>query len=290
MLAASTAGNRRIGIAMICGTAVCFSLLDVTGKWLVVALPVLQVVWLRFFTHSLLGLAVLLPRYGRRLFVVQHPRLQMLRGSLMAVMTGFNFWALQYLQLDVTGAIQFSVPILVALASAKWLGERLDWRRWLAILAGFAGVLLIVRPGSQAFHPVILLSIANAFLYAGFNMLTRRLAAIDLPAATQLLSALLATLLLTPFGLAVWQTPQSGLTWVLVLSTGLFGGAGHLLAAQAHRYASAAVLGPFMYQQIIYFALGGWLVFGHVPDAAVVAGAAIVVASGMYLLYRELRR
>jgi len=289
LLAAATSRNRRIGIAMICGTAVCYSFLDVTGKWLVLALPVLQVVWLRFLVHALLGVCVLLPVHGVRLFRVHHLRLQLLRGGMLATMTGLNFWALQYLQLDVTGAIQFSVPILVALASAQWLGERLDKRRWLAILTGFGGVLLIVQPGSQAFHPAMLLSIGNALLYAGFNILTRHLAATELPAATQLLSAIIATLLLTPFGIATWQTPQNGLTWVLVLSLGVFGGAGHFLAAQAHRYASAAVLSPFMYQQILYFALGGWLVFGHVPSALVVAGVALIVGSGLYLLLRELR-
>ena len=289
LLAAATSRNRRIGIAMICGTAVCYSFLDVTGKWLVLALPVLQVVWLRFLVHALLGVCVLLPVHGVRLFRVHHLRLQLLRGGMLATMTGLNFWALQYLQLDVTGAIQFSVPIVVALASAQWLGERLDRRRWLAILTGFGGVLLIVQPGSQAFHPAMLLSIGNALLYAGFNILTRHLAATELPAATQLLSAIIATLLLTPFGIATWQTPQNGLTWVLVLSLGVFGGAGHFLAAQAHRYASAAVLSPFMYQQILYFALGGWLVFGHVPSALVAAGVALIVGSGLYLLLRELR-
>ncbi len=290
MLQTDNARNRRLGIAMICVTTLCFAALDSTAKWLIASLPVVQVVWLRFLTHSLLGVALLAPTYGMRLFRVNQPRLQLLRGLMLAVMTGLNFWALLYLQLDVTGAIQFSVPILIAVISAKWLGERLDGRRWIAILAGFGGVLLIVRPGSQAFHPAIILSLFNAAIYAVFNLLTRRLAATELPAATQLLSALVATLVLTPFGLWHWQTPDSVLGWILVLSMGLFGGLGHLMAAMAHRYASAAVLGPFLYQQIIYMAFFGWLVFGHVPDAAVVAGAAVVVASGLYLLYREFRR
>lgn len=290
MLHADSARNRRIGIAMVCVTTLCYASLDTAAKWLVLGLPVVQVVWLRFLTHSLLGLALLAPTYGMRLFRVNQPALQLLRGVLLATMTGFNFWALLYLQLDVTGAIQFSVPILIALISARWLGERLDARRWVAILAGFAGVLLIVRPGSHAFHPAIVLSLANAVLYAAFNLLTRRLAATDLPAATQLLSALVATVLMTPFGIWYWMQPHGALAWVLVLSMGIFGGLGHLMAAQAHRYASAAVLGPFLYQQIIYMTLFGWLVFGHVPDAAVVGGAAIVVASGLYLLYREFRR
>jgi len=275
---------------MVSVTTLCFAVLDGTAKWLVLALPVFQVVWLRFVTHTLLAMLVLTPRYGWALYRPRLVKLQLLRALMQAVMTALNFWALQYLQLDVTGAIQFSVPILIAIISARLLGERLDARHWIAILVGFSGVLLIVRPGSQGFHPAIVLSLINAVLYALFNMLTRRMAATELPATTQLWSAGGAALLLTPFGLLQWTPPQDTLTWVLVLSMGAFGGLGHLMVTQAHRYASAAVLGPFLYQQIIYMTLFGWLVFGHVPDAAVLGGAAVVVASGLYLLYREFRR
>jgi drug/metabolite transporter (DMT)-like permease len=290
MLELDTARNRQLGIAMVSVTTLCFAALDSTAKWLVLALPVFQVVWLRFVTHTLLAMVVLTPRYGWALYRPRHVGLQLLRALMQAVMTALNFWALQYLQLDVTGAIQFSVPILIAVISARLLGERIDTRRWIAIVVGFSGVLLIVRPGSQGFHPAIVLSLINAVLYALFNMLTRRLAATELPATTQLWSAGVAALLLAPLGLWQWTPPQDALTWILVLSMGFFGGLGHLMVTQAHRYASAAVLGPFLYQQIIYMTLFGWLIFGHVPDAAVVGGAAIVVASGLYLLYREFRR
>lgn len=290
MLHADNPRNRQIGIAMVCVTTLCFTGLDTTAKWLVLSLPVFQVVWLRFLTHSVLSFALLAPTYGMRLFRVNQPWLQLLRGLVLAVATGLNFWALLYLPLDVTAAIQFSVPILIAVISARWLGERLDGRRWLAILAGFGGVLLIVRPGSHAFHPALILSLGNAIMYAAFNLLTRRLAATDLPAATQLLSAIGATVALTPFVVLSWKTPDSWQTWVLIMSMGLYAGLGHMMVAQAHRYASAAVLGPFLYQQIIYMCLAGWLVFGHVPDAAVVGGSVIVVLSGLYLLYREFRR
>jgi drug/metabolite transporter (DMT)-like permease len=289
LLAPGSPRDRRIGITLMCVVALCFSCLDAAAKYLVVTLPVVQVVWLRFLTHAVLGVVVLAPNYGLRLFRVQHPRLQLLRGIMLAGMTGLNSWALVYLQLDITAAIQFSVPILVAVISAKWLGERLDGPRWIAILAGFGGVLLIVRPGSSAFHPAIFLSIGNAILYALFNLLTRRLAASELPAATQLMSAIIPSVLLAPLGLFVWRAPEGWWSWVLVLSLGLFGGMGHLASALAYRYASAAVLGPFIYQQIIYMGLLGWLVFGHVPDALVVLGAAVVVGSGLFLLYREFR-
>jgi drug/metabolite transporter (DMT)-like permease len=290
LLHLDTAANRRIGIGLVTLTTLCFAVLDASAKWLVLSLPVLQVVWLRFVFHVLIASALLAPRYGLELLRVRNWRLQALRAAMMASMTALNFWALQFLQLAETGAIQFSVPLLIALFSAWWLGEKLDARRWLAIAAGFAGVLLIVRPGSAAFHPAILLSVMNALLYAAFNMLTRRMVATESAASLQLMSALGAALLLAPFALAGWQWPHEWLPWLAIALCGLCGGLGHFMVAQAHRYASAATLGPFLYQQIIYMTLLGWLVFGQAPGWLVASGALVVVLSGMYLLWLEMKR
>jgi len=286
----STARHRQIGIALVVVTTLMFSVLDVSAKWLVQTLPVIQVVWLRFLIHTLLMGGLFLPSMGPRLWAISQPRMQLIRGLILCVMTGMNFWALQYLQLAETGAVQFSVPILIALLSAWWLKEHLDVWRWVAIFVGFLGVVVIIRPGSHAFHPAILLSVMNAVLYAGFNLMTRRLASSDHPVVTQLASAGVATCLLAPFALWQWQTPHGWQTWVVIGVTGLCGGLGHVASAQAHRYASAAVLGPFLYQQIIYMTFWGWLIFDQVPDEAVVVGACIVVMSGLYLLWRELRQ
>jgi drug/metabolite transporter (DMT)-like permease len=290
MLKADDPRHRRRGIGLVTLATLCFSVLDACAKWLVQSLPVFEVVWLRFATHVLLMALLLAPRHGLSLLRASSPKLQVLRGSMLAAMTALNFWALQYLQLAETGAIQFSVPLLIALLSAWWLGERLDARRWLAIVTGFIGVLLVIRPGSQAFHPAILLSVLNALLYAAFNMLTRRMAATESPEGMQLLSAVGATLWLAPFALSVWQTPETALQWAVIGLCGLMGGVGHLFVAQAHRHASAAVLGPFLYQQILYMVIWGWLVFNQVPDAFVVAGAVVIVTSGLYLLWLEMRR
>ena len=290
MLHLDTTANRRIGIGLVTLTTLCFAVLDSSAKWLVQTLPVIQVVWLRFTFHVLIASALLAPRYGLELVRVRDWKLQALRAAMMAAMTALNFWALQYLQLAETGAIQFSVPLLIALLSAWWLGERLDARRWAAILGGFAGVLLVIRPGSQAFHPAILLSVMNALLYALFNMLTRRMVATESAASMQLMSALGAAILLSPWALAGWRWPDGWLPWLAISLCGLCGGLGHFMVAQAHRYASAATLAPFLYQQIIYMTLLGWLVFGQVPGLLVVIGALVVVLSGLYLLWLEMSR
>ena len=290
MLKDDSARSRRIGILLVTLATFCFAILDACAKWLVQTLPVVEVVWLRFVTHVLLMVLLLAPAHGLALVRMHSPRLHLLRAAMLASMTGLNFWALQYLQLAETGAIQFSVPVLIALLSAWWLHERLDLRRWIAVIGGFVGVLLVIRPGSQAFHPAILLCVGNALLYAAFNLLTRRMVATESPQAMQLLSAAGAALVLAPPALLQWQAPPDTLHWGVIALCGLMGGVGHLSVAMAHRYASAAVLGPFLYQQILYLTLWGWLVFKQVPDAFVVAGALVVVASGLYLLWLEMRR
>ncbi len=289
MLHADSARNRLTGIGLISSTFLLFTLLDGSAKWLVQSTPVLVVVWLRFLSQVLLASALLLPIRGKALVRTRHLRWHVVRGLMFIAMTGINFWALQYLQLTVTGAIFFTVPILVALLSAPLLGESLDARRWAAILLGFAGVLVIVRPGSDAFHPAMLLATGNAVIYAVFNMMTRKLAAYDPPETIQFLPAVVACVVLTPFAIATWQSPPGWFEWLLLSLMGVFGGTGHTLLALAHRYASASTLAPFMYQQILYAALFGYLVFGDVPDREVWIGAAIVIASGLYLFSRERR-
>jgi drug/metabolite transporter (DMT)-like permease len=289
MLASDSAAHRRTGIALVSLATLCFAALDTTAKWLVQSLPVIEVVWLRFVTHVVLMAAILAPGSGRALVRVHSLRLQALRALMLASMTGLNFWALHYLQLAEVGALQFSVPILIALLSAWWLGERLDARRWLAIVGGFAGVLLVIRPGAQGFHPAVFLTLMNATIFAAFSLLTRRMAATETPESMQWLSALGAVIAIGPFALWQWSWPGGWLPWALICACGLAGGVGHLLVARAHRHASAAVLGPFYYQQILYMTFWGWLVFGQTPDVLVVAGAAVVVASGLYLLWLEMR-
>ena len=289
MLHADSARNRLTGIGLISLCYLLFTLLDGSAKWLVQSVPVLVVVWLRFLSHAVLASALLFPLRGRALVRTRHLRWHVVRGVMFCAMTGINFWALQYLQLTVTASIFFTVPILIALMSAPLLGERMDAKRWAAILVGFAGVLVIVRPGSAAFHPAMLLSLGNAVLYAAFNLMTRKLAAYDSPETIQFLPAVVASVVLAPFALAAWESPEGWLEWTLLGLMGVFGGLGHYLLAVAHRYAPASTLAPFLYQQILYMALFGYLVFGSVPDAAVWLGAAIVVSSGLYLFARERR-
>jgi len=287
LLHADSARNRLIGIGLVSCCFLLFSVLDGTAKWLVTVMPVFMVVWLRFVTHAVFATALLLPVRGIALVKTKHLRWHLARALMFMLMTGMNFWALQYLQLTVTASIFFTVPIIIALASARLLNEKLDAARWIAIIAGFAGVLVIVHPWSAQFHPAMILAIGNAFLYALFNLMTRHLAAYDPPETIQYLPAVGAAIGLTPFAIAVWEWPEGLLEWSLACLLGVLGGLGHYLLALAHRYAPSSVIAPFLYQQVIYMALFGYLFFGDVPSPNVWLGAAIVIASGLYLFTRE---
>ena len=289
MLQADSARNRLVGIGLVSGAYLLFSILDGSAKWLVQSMPVIMVVWLRFLLHAVFGGVLLFPVRGLSLVRSSHLRWHALRSLMFVAMTGLNFFALQYLQLTVTASIFFSVPLIIALVSATAFGEKLDTGRWVAIVAGFAGVLIIVHPGSADFHPAMLLCLGNAVLYAFFMMMTRRLAAYDSAETIQYLPALGAALLLTPFALAAWEAPSGWLEWTVACLLGVLGGVGHYLLALAHRYAPSSVIAPFLYQQVIYMAVFGYLVFGDVPSAGVWLGAPIVIASGLYLFTRERR-
>jgi len=289
VLHADSAQNRLVGIGFVSLAYLLFTLLDGSAKWLVGSMPVIMVVWLRFVMHALIGGAVLFPLRGMALVKTRYWRWHALRALMFVAMTGINFWALQYLQLTVTSSIFFTVPILIALISTLLLGERLDGARWIAIAAGFGGVLFIVRPFSAAFHPAMLASLVNAMIYAVFMLMTRRLAAYETPETIQYLPAVGAAIVLTPFAIAGWEWPDTALEWTVACLLGVFGAVGHYFLAAAHRYARASVLAPFQYQQVVYMALFGYLVFGDVPASAVWLGALIVVTSGLYLFHRERR-
>jgi drug/metabolite transporter (DMT)-like permease len=205
----------------------------------------------------------------------------------MAATTVFNFLALEYLRLDQTITIVFLTPLVVALLAGPLLGEWVGWRRMLAILVGFAGILVAVRPGLAAVHPAVLYSLASMLAYAFFMIVTRKVATHDPPLVTLFYSMFVGTVLGAPLALPEWVTPQSAGVWLMLLSLGVLGGTGHYLFILAYRAAPASSLAPFLYLQLISMVSFGWLVFGDVPDGYTLSGAALVVASGVYLVHRE---
>lgn len=273
----------------MCIALAFFSCLDATAKYMasVVQLPVGQVVWLRFVSQFLLIVLIMGVVALPRLLHTQRFRHQVARSLLMLGSTLLNFLALRTLRLDQTQTIAFLAPFVVALLSGPFLGEWIRWRRMLAILVGFTGILVAVRPGVAAFEPGMIFALGSMLCYAVFMLLTRYLAPFDAPEVTLFYSLLAGAFVMGPIAMVDWVWPKDVLTWALLLSMGFWGGLGHYIFIIAYRHAPAAVLAPFIYLGLTTHTAMGYLVFGQVPDQWTIAGAAIVIGSGVYLVHRE---
>lgn len=276
-----------VGIALMCLAVMSFALTDTTAKWLSAHINVLIVVWARYVIHFALSLVVFNPWTVPGLMRTKRPGLQIVRSALLFATTALNFTALQFLQLDQTVSIMFSIPFFVALFAGTLLGERVGLERWLAIIVGFAGILLVVRPGAGGIHPAAILSLVAAATYALYSITTRMLARTDASKTTLFYTALVGSVVASiplPF---VWETPRDPVVIGAMIGLGAVAGAGHFVLILAHARAPAATLAPYIYTQILSMIALGWLVFGQVPSLWTLAGAAIVIASGAYLLVRD---
>jgi drug/metabolite transporter (DMT)-like permease len=279
--------NRLTGIGLMCGAVLSFACLDATAKYLNGHMDTLQVVWARYTGAFVLALLIFNPVSRPGLMRTKRPILQLLRSAMLLGSTIANFLAFRYLQLDQALAILFSTPFMVAILAGPVLGEWIGWRRWLAILVGFAGVLLVTRPGGGGVHWAALFSVAAAVFYALYIVATRVLSRSDTSDTTLFYSNLVGAGAMLPVLPFVWQTPDD--PWIVFLMAifGAFASFGHYLLIVAHRLAPASVLAPFIYTQLAWAIGFGYFVFGDVPNHWTIAGASIVVASGLYLLHRE---
>lgn len=283
----AAAAERLTAIGLLSFAVFCFAGLDATAKYLAASLPTEQIVWVRFVSHIVY--AALLFRIWRSPEVFRSKRwgLQIVRSVLLLMTTVFNFLAVRHLQLAETVSIMFAAPFVVTALAGPLLNEWAGLRRWLAIIVGFIGVLVVTRPGLGGFHWAMILSICSMTCYAFYTILTRMLAQTDSPVGMLFLSGVVAAAAITPFGVASWTTPDDIWIWLLLLSTGAWGGLGHFALIRAHVLSPAPVLAPFMYTQIIWMTGLGFFVFGDVPGIFTLIGASIIVGSGLYILYRE---
>ena len=279
--------DRLTGIGLMCVAVVLFACNDAVAKYLNGYMPTVQVVWARYMAAFVLALAMSNPIGRPQIMRTSRPWLQLGRSTLLLASTALNFFALRYLQLDQAIAIIFSTPFIVAALGGPILGEWIKWRRWAAIIVGFCGVLLVARPGAGGIHPAALLSAMGAVCYAIYSIMTRILSRSDSNETTNFYSNLVGAVLVSIVVPFVW-TPQSDPTIIILMcAMGLFSGLGHYLLIVGHRLAPASVLAPFIYTEIVWMIGLGYLIFGDVPNSWTLGGAAVVTASGLYLLYRE---
>ncbi|SFD44210.1 DMT family transporter [Roseivivax sediminis] len=276
------------GLLTMCLAVSFFTCIDTSAKWLILAgVPALQVVFARYAGHALLALALYLPQEGRGALRSNSPGKQVMRSAFLAGSTICNFTALQFLPITVTTTIMFSGPIVVTLLAIPILGERVGIRRIAAVCTGFLGVLIVIQPWGAEFHPAMLLSLAALTFASLYFIMTRMLAGVEANATQQLWSSGLAAAVLFPFVIPGWTWPDSPLTWMVFCGIGGFGAAGHICATIAHRWADASLLAPMVYIQVFLAAFASIVVFGEWPTVWTLAGAAVIIAAGLYIWQRE---
>ena len=282
--------QRRLSIALMCGAVMCFAGVDTTAKLLARdGVAPLLTTFVRYAVGVALVSCFLNPIRTPGVARTRRPGLQAVRSLLLFGTTACNFVAVRHLQLAETVSIQFAAPLAVALLAGPLLGEWSSRARLAAIAVGFVGVLVIVRPGTGAMHWAVLFSFGNVLCYALYVVATRRLAAFDSSATTMFYSGLAGLALMSPLLPWIWA-PPSALAWLTLFGVGLFGTLAHWLLVLAHARAPASLLAPFLYTQILWSVLIGDLVFGDVPSPWTLAGAAIIVASGLALLAEDAAR
>jgi drug/metabolite transporter (DMT)-like permease len=281
-----------LGIVLTLVAWACFSVTDTSVKWLALAgLPAIQLAFMRYFTALVLSLGAGIAR-GRVFDTI--PRRDMMlvtiRAALLVLATLFNFIALNYLPLTVTSTILNASPIIGTVLAIPLLGERVGPWRIGAVIAGFIGVVIVIRPFGAEFHWATLLMLANAVFMAFFAILTRQLSGSVSPQTMQIYMGVLGSAVLAVPALLAWTLPETALQWLLMLVVGAAAWVGHEFYSRASLYAEANVLMPFSYVFILYLTITGFLVFGTVPDLATFVGAGIIIASGLLIWWRERRK
>lgn len=249
----------------------------------------LQISWARGFGHILFLSALFLPRMGLGLFRTRRPGLQFFRSAMLFTSNLNFFYAISFIPLAKAAAISLAAPLIVALLAWPMLGERTTRGRVVALLIGFVGVLVVIRPGTALFHWASVFVLISAAAYGVYQILTRRIAGIDPPETSALYSAFVGgfgMFLVLPF---VWVAPVSWLDAGLFCGVAVLGALGHYCVARAFGYAAANMLSPFQYFQLLGSVAVGWLLFSELPDAMTWVGAAIITAAGLYIGWSQAR-
>ncbi len=250
------------GVALMLAALLCFALLDATSKHLSQTFNVPLLVWARYTVHCVLMLVFLGPAQGTRLVATSRPVAQILRALLLVGVTGFAMAAFRVMPLAETTALLFVTPLIVALLAGPFLGERVGPARWLAALVGFAGTLLIARPGGALALDGILYTSIAAICYSIYQIQTRKMAATERPLTMVFYTALVGTMAMSLALPWIWTGPAPTAQQALMIcSLALYGGTGHFLLTHAFRHAPASTLAPFLYGQLIWAALLGWLFY-----------------------------
>jgi len=280
------------GIALVLAACACFSALDTTTKAVSAVVPVLMALWVRYAFQAVATTAIVLPWRGWGVLRTRHLAFQCLRGVLLLTSSMLSFLSLRYLPVGEFTAIVMMSPLAVTLLAATVLKEKVSALRWTLVAGGFAGTVVIIRPGGDSFSWAMLLPLGLVASNAWFQVLTSRMARTEDPMTMHLYTGWVGTLLASlalPF---VWTQVSNPWLWAGMAFMGLMGTVGHFMLILAYRNAPASTLTPYLYSQIAFAMVGGWLVFEHLPDGWSLIGMALIAACGAlgaWLTVRESR-
>jgi len=285
-------GDSLSAIGFAVAACALFALMDTATKYVVQTVPVLMVLCVRYLMQALFSSAWLLPQHGRTVWRMHQPRLLVLRGLLLVTSTILAIASLRLMPVGDFVAIIMVVPVLVTVLSATVFGEKVSVGQWLCVVLGFAGALLIIQPGGTSFTWATLLPLGCMTASVGYQLLSGHLGKTEHPAAVHFSSMWVGAIVsaaLLPWG---WTSVQSPWLWTLMLLMGLVGAISHFLLALAYQRAPATVVVPYIYSQVGFAVLFGWLAFGDLPALITVGGIALVILSGIgniWLLRRRAR-
>jgi drug/metabolite transporter (DMT)-like permease len=273
------------GILLLLATVFVFSIGDAVGKLIAEASGGLMASWGRF-VFALAALPLLLPHRIGEMARTYQWRLQLVRSTVVIGANVIFYIGLQHIPLADAIAIGFVSPFFTTLLAIPILKENVGVRRWTAIAIGFVGTLIIVRPGLEVRHWAYALPIVSASFWALFVVLTRKLGRDEPPLTTLFYTPLMGAIAMSAATPLYWRSPEAGV-WVLLVLMGVVSVAGHVTLIRAYRLAPASLLAPFNYVSIVFATVLGYLLFGTLPDLGTVVGAAVVIASGVYVFHRE---
>jgi len=276
------------GIFYMLATAiVVFPLLNASVKYLAADYSLVQIIWVRSIVHFVWMVALFMPGLGWQLFATRRLGLQLTRSALQLVALIAFVIGLIHIPMTTVTSIYFTSPLIVVVLAVFLLGERVGIRRWVAVLFGFLGALVIIRPGFEGMHWAALSILASAVFYALYQILTRRAADHDDFRVSAVYTIVIALVVSSAAVSFYWETPIGWLDWLVFVGLGVLGGLGHLFVIKAYEHAQASVVGPFDYGQLIGVTIVGYLVFAEFPDLWTWIGAAIIISSGIYVARRE---
>jgi drug/metabolite transporter (DMT)-like permease len=274
------APNTLQGIGLVVLALACFATLDTTTRHISTSISLLVALWFRYAIQAVITTVVVWPGRGRRVFLTRHPKFQLARGLLLFACSILAFYSLKYMPVGEFTAIALLAPLVITVFAAWKLKEKIRPLRWTLLVGGFMGTLVIIRPGTHHFDWTVILPLMLVLTNSAFQLLTSQMTKTEDPITMHFYTGWIGTILASfvlPF---VWEMPADWTVWLQLLIMGVLASIGHFLLILAYGRAPAATLTPYMYAQIAFGVVGGWVVFHHLPDEWTFMGMGLIALCG----------